>query len=122
MKDKLKSEGLFNMGGSIKKNDYVDENVTEIVDNVISVNDSVSVNKNKKAHKNVYKNENIDDDKGLSLSFARKPRRRKPVPMTYRLYPETIEKIDDLAMKSGMYVSEFLQAVLDRVLDEIKIE
>lgn len=42
--------------------------------------------------------------------------------MTYRLYPETIDKIDELAMRSGMYVSEFLQTVIDTVLDKIEIK
>lgn len=71
----------------------------------------------KQVNKNVNKN-NTD----VNLSFKRKPRKRKPVPMTYRLYSETIDKIDELAMRSGMYVSEFLQAVLDTVLDKIEIK
>jgi hypothetical protein len=100
--------------GEAKKksvNDYVDESVIDLQDT--QENKPVNIQVNKKINENVYKSEMV---------FVRKPRRRKPVPMTYRLFPETIEKIDDLAMRSGMYVSEFLQAVLDRVLDSIEIK
>jgi hypothetical protein len=85
----------------------VDVSVNDLQDKLVDIQVNKIVNKS---------NNDID------LSFKRKPRKRKPVPMTYRLYPETIDKIDELAMKSGMYVSEFLQSILDKVLDRVDIE
>jgi restriction endonuclease S subunit len=139
------NNNLFNMGSESKGRPNSKSEMNDIIDvkrdsKNKSVNENVSVDKtridkqvskqvdlqgvNEYVNKNVYniEGDSTPTDTSVSLSFSRKPRRRKPVPMTYRLYPETIEKIDELAMKSGMYVSEFLQTVLDRVLDEIKIE
>jgi len=104
MNKKLNVEGnLFSMGNDKS----VDVSVNDLQDKLVDIQVNKIVNKS---------NNDID------LSFKRKPRKRKPVPMTYRLYPETIDKIDELAMKSGMYVSEFLQSVLDKVLDRVDIE
>jgi len=104
MNKKLNVEGnLFSMGNDKS----VDVSVNDLHDKLVDIQVNKIVNKS---------NNDID------LSFKRKPRKRKPVPMTYRLYPETIDKIDELAMKSGMYVSEFLQSVLDKVLDRVDIE
>lgn len=106
---KLSVEGnLFSLGNENKSVD-------------VSVNDLQDKREDKHVNKQVNKNVN-KNNKDVGLSFKRKPRKRKPVPMTYRLYPETIDKIDELAMRSGMYVSEFLQTVLDTVLDKIEIE
>jgi hypothetical protein len=76
-------------------------------DNDETVNKNVTVNTSETVNKFV--------------TISRKPRRRFNVPMTYRLDPATVDKIADLAVRSGMGVSEFLQAVLDKVLDEIDI-
>jgi len=104
MNKKLNVEGnLFSMGNDKS----VDVSVNDLQDKLVDIQVNKIVNKS---------------SNDIDLSFKRKPRKRKPVPMTYRLYPETIDKIDELAMKSGMYVSEFLQSVLDKVLDRVDIE
>lgn len=58
----------------------------------------------------------------VNISVNKKEEKEFSVPMTYRLYPSTIKKIKKLSHKAEMGVSEFLQIVLDEVLDKIEID
>jgi len=120
---KLPEGGLFETGIQEakkeikdKSNDYVSENVIEIENNVIE-----SVTKN--ASKTVSKKESVTENKVTnSLTITRKRVTQYTIPMTYRLRAETIETIRENARIANMGVAEYLQAVLDLVLDKIEIK
>lgn len=99
MNKKLSVEGnLFSLGNE-------SENVSETVSTSKSVSKSES--------KNVSNN---------SLTIKRKGATDLTAPMTYRLKITTIEQIRSQARNAGMGVTEYLQAVLDLVLDKIVIK
>ena len=86
-------DGLFNLN----TNKSVNTNVNNDVDNV---------------NKNVNIVINIKEDDYLNV----------PVRQTYYLKPSTIRKIKKLSKRAEMGVSEFLQVVLDSVIDNIDIK
>lgn len=66
--------------------------------------------------------DNVNNVSNVNISVNKKEEKEFSVPMTYRLYPSTIKKIKKLSHKAEMGVSEFLQIVLNEVLDMIDIE
>lgn len=105
MNKKLNLEGnLFSMGNANQN-----ENKKEIESETVSTSKSVS----KSESKNVSNN---------SLTIKRKGATDLTAPMTYRLKITTIEQIRTQARNAGMGVTEYLQAVLDLVLDKIVIK
>jgi hypothetical protein len=58
----------------------------------------------------------------VSLTINRKKVSDYTIPMTYRLKASTIEKIRLQAKQADMYINEYLQAVLDLVLDNVEIK
>jgi Pyruvate/2-oxoacid:ferredoxin oxidoreductase gamma subunit len=109
---KLPEGGLFETGiQEVKKeSDYVSKGVIEIEsENIVS--------------KAVCKKESIAESKvNNSLTITRKKVTQYTIPMTYRLRAETIETIRENARIANMGVAEYLQAVLDLVLDKIEIK
>jgi hypothetical protein len=98
---KLNVEGnLFSIG-----NPKDDE--SKNVSNFVSVSESESENEK------TYKNE---------IRIKRKEAINYTMPMTYRLKVSTIEQIRKQARQADMGVAEYLQKVLDSVLDNIIIE
>jgi len=110
---KLPEGGLFEVGNqeNKKENDYVSEGVIEIE------------SENKNVSKTVSKKESITESKVTnSLTITRKKVTQYTIPMTYRLRAETIETIRENARIANMGVAEYLQAVLDLVIDKIEIK
>lgn len=80
-------------------------------------NKSVTESETVSVSKNDYKNVSNND-----LTIKRKQTSDFVMPMTYRLKITTIEQIKKQARIADMGVSEYLQSVLDLVLDKINIE
>jgi hypothetical protein len=94
---KLNVEGnLFSLGNENK--------VSESVNNV-----------------NVNVNQNVNKEEAI-IKITRPELEDEKMRMTYHLKVKTIRKIKILARQADMGVSEFLQTVLDSVLDRIDIE
>lgn len=116
MTKKLSVNGnLFSMGNEVNKPEEKTESKQSENKTKSVSKESTSVTKivSKKESNNVIKNE---------LTIARKKVTDYTIPMTYRLRAETIEKIRRQARKAEMGVAEYLQTVLDLVLDKIEIE
>jgi hypothetical protein len=96
---KLKVEGgLFDLGD-------LNKNVN---------NDDVNVNQNV--------NKKVNNNNEIFINIVRPDIEDEKIRMTYHLKVSTIRKIKLLARKADMGVSEFLQTVLDVVLDKIVIK
>jgi hypothetical protein len=102
MANKDKGENKNGANNNVNKDTNVSENSTDVnknIDTYVNVNKSVNIIINKKP-------EDIDDI----------------IRQTYYLRMSTIKRIKQLAKVADMGVSEFLQTVLDNVLDNISIE
>lgn len=125
MKGKLElpKEGIFGVGNqeSKKENKNVSNGVSsESESNAI---ESVTKKESRNVNKPVSKNESeIENKNNTFLTITRKKVTQYTIPMTYRLRAETIETIRDNARIANMGVAEYLQAVLDLVLDKINIK
>lgn len=89
--------GVFNVGAN--------DNGVNNVDNNVNTNVNKSVNNVNITIKR--KEDDFIDD---------------PIRQTYYLKPSTIRRIKKMSRQADMGVSEFLQTILDNVLDNIKIE
>lgn len=99
----------------------------EILENIKDNHDD------KSEYKNVYKNNYINVDVNTNKNnyeyidtkkFIIKKSQKKELPkrITYYLKPSTIGKIDRLSKKASMGKSEFVQKVLDNILDNLEIK
>jgi hypothetical protein len=78
-----------------------------------------NVNTNKES---VSEIESVSDYSYNEIVIKRKKPNDYYMPMTYRLKVSTIEQIRKQAKNADMGVAEYLQSVLDAVLDKIEIK
>lgn len=116
---KLPDGGLFETGIQEVKKEIKDKSNDYVIETENNVIESVTKN----ASKTVSKKESVTENKVTnSLTITRKRVTQYTIPMTYRLRAETIETIRENARIANMGVAEYLQAVLDLVLDKIEIK
>lgn len=85
---------------------------------------NVSSNDNKEDNNNVSVNvnRNVSNNVSNNIIIRKEKKEEPPKRIAYYLKPSTIKKIEKLANKNNMYISEFLQKLLDETLDKIIIE
>lgn len=91
----------------IEENQYEDSDCEEMEEMLIDKND-------KKA---------VVSDLNINKIVIRKVEKQEaPKRITYYLKPETIKKIDKFSKAAGMGKSEFVQTILDEILNNLEIE
>lgn len=91
----------------IEENQYEDSDCEEMEEILIDKND-------KKA---------VVSDLNINKIVIRKVEKQEaPKRITYYLKPETIKKIDKFSKAAGMGKSEFVQTILDEILNNLEIE
>ncbi|AEB77587.1 hypothetical protein ADU80_11410 [Clostridium botulinum] len=86
----------------------------------VYINDDKDVDVNK----NIYDDGSVSDNENIGINkFVIKKAEKKEMPkrITYYLKPSTIQKIDKLSKKAGMGKSEFVQKILEDVLENLEI-
>ncbi|KOC32909.1 hypothetical protein [Clostridium botulinum] len=87
----------------------------------VYINDDKDVDVNK----NIYDDGSVSDNENIGINkFVIKKAEKKEMPkrITYYLKPSTIQKIDKLSKKAGMGKSEFVQKILEDVLENLEIQ
>ncbi len=96
-----------NLKEEIEENQYEDSDCEEMEEILIDKND-------KKA---------VVSDLNINKIVIRKVEKQEaPKRITYYLKPETIKKIDKFSKAAGMGKSEFVQTILDEILNNLEIE
>ena len=96
-----------NLKKEVEENQYEDSDCEEMEEILIDKND-------KKA---------VVSDLNINKIVIRKVEKQEaPKRITYYLKPETIKKIDKFSKAAGMGKSEFVQTILDEILNNLEIE
>lgn len=87
-----------------------------------NVDDFTNVNTNIEATKKSNTNENDSLISVGKIRIKKVEKLEEPKRITYYLRPETIKKIDKFSKACGMGKSEFVQKILEEVLNNLEIE
>lgn len=98
------------------ENTNVDNFTNKNVDNFINVNT------NMEPAKKINTNENDSLISVGKIKIKKVEKLEEPKRITYYLRPETIKKIDKFSKACGMGKSEFVQKLLEEVLNNLEIE
>ncbi|SHJ44879.1 hypothetical protein SAMN02745163_02000 [Clostridium cavendishii DSM 21758] len=115
------------------RTDNIDESKS-MIESLIDVNKSSDINEtfdvNKASQEELYKSsrytsakETVVADININKIVIKKVEKfEAPKRITYYLRPETIAKIDKFSKLTGMGKSEFVQKILDEVLNNLEVE
>ncbi|KEH96739.1 hypothetical protein [Clostridium botulinum] len=116
-----KRELAENISNQVISEPIIEKKPIEYENKDVYINDDKDVDVNK----NIYDDEPVSDNENIGINrFVIKKAEKKEMPkrITYYLKPSTIQKIDKLSKKAGMGKSEFVQKILEDVLENLEIQ
>lgn len=115
-------ESRENPNENFQEEEYVTLNIVDEDINVQHDKDEKESNKEQQVEYVAKKTGVVSDININKIVIKKVEKPEMPKRITYYLRPETIKKIDKFSKASGMGKSEFVQKILDEVLNNLEIE